>query len=401
MFIDFGMTNFGPFKEKAVISLESTALEGNESNLLDCDAFKDPLLSSAAIFGANASGKSYVLRAIEVLQLMVRAPMNPNIVYPWYQPFRASRDTIGAPISLEIRFTKDGIRYDYAISFVADRIVSESLYYYPSKRKALVFSRDGQTYQFGRTAMKGLKASSSLTSPTSSFLVVSAQYNNKACLAAHQWIVNEILTVGNNPSKMLNYVINHINTHPDSKKHLLRALRISGLDITDVIGGVQTREVDDIAQTTLLMQQDFPDSDADPDMLKYPFQTESNGTVQLFCLMCQIVRALENGYTILIDEFGMFLHSDVAKWIIRQFRRTSNPNKAQLIVNTHDQSLLCLDVFRRDQIWFTQKNPLSGSSELYSLSDFNGVRADADVQKSYSSNKFGALPFIPDEDILN
>ena len=79
MLIDFSIRNFGPFRDKAVLSLESTALEGNEFNLLNCPQVSDPLLSSAVIFGPNASGKSYVLKAMEVLQLMVRAPMVPNI----------------------------------------------------------------------------------------------------------------------------------------------------------------------------------------------------------------------------------------------------------------------------------------------------------------------------------
>ncbi|MCQ2079450.1 MAG: ATP-binding protein [archaeon] len=421
MFIDFSITNFGPFRNKAVFSLESTNLDGNEGNLLECDTLGEPLLGSAVIFGANASGKSYVLKAMEVLQLMVRAPMNPNITYPWYQPFRASSSTMSAPTELEIRFTKGGVKYDYAISFVADRVVSESLYHYPSRRKALVFMRSGQTYEFGRTAMKGLKASSALTSPASSFLAVAAQYNNETCLAAHQFIVNEVLIIGSNLSDMLNQVIEHINTHPESKAHMLRALKIADMGITDVIGSVQTRKATElgneippqviglmmatgnteIAQTTLLMEHRFPGSDVGQDMLRYPFGIESNGTMQLFCLMGPVIDALEKGFTVMIDEFGTFLHSDIARWIIRQFRSAANPNRAQLIVNTQDQSLLSLDILRRDQIWFTQKDMSTGASELYALSDFNGVRGDIDVQKSYSADKFGARPFIPDEDVMD
>ena len=116
--------------------------------------------------------------------------------------------------------------------------------------------------------------------------------------------------------------------------------------------------------------------------------------------MGPIVDALEHGYTVMIDEFGTFIHSDIAKWIIRQFRNAANPNKAQLIVNTQDQSLLSLELLRRDQIWFTQKNIDTGASELYSLSDFNGVRADIDLQKSYSVDKFGAKPFVSNEDVM-
>ena len=151
---------------------------------------------------------------------------------------------------------------------------------------------------------------------------------------------------------------------------------------------------------TRALIHDFKNSDVDKSMLNFPFQIESNGTMQLFCLMGPIVDALEHGYTVMIDEFGTFIHSDIAKWIIRQFRNAANPNKAQLIVNTQDQSLLSLELLRRDQIWFTQKNIDTGASELYSLSDFNGVRADIDLQKSYSVDKFGAKPFVSNEDVM-
>ena len=421
MLIDFSIRNFGPFEDKVTLSLESTSLDGNEFNLLDCPQISDPLLSSAVIFGANASGKSYVLKAVEVLQLMVRAPMVPNISYPWYQPFRASRDSLHAPVELGIRFVTGGVKYDYSLSFAIDHVVSERLCYSPMGKRAMVFERTGQKFRFGRTAMKGLKTVADMTTPTSTFLAVAAQYNNPVCLAAHRGIVNEILILGGNLSEILNSVIAHINRNPESKARMLRAMRIADMGITDVIGSVKTRKATDfgndippqviglmmatgnteVSQTTMYIKHGFIESDVDRDLLKFPFQIESNGTMQLFCLMGPIIDALENGYTVMIDEFGTFLHSDVAKWIIRQFRDAANPNRAQLIVNTQDQSLMSLDLLRRDQVWFTQKDMDTGASELYALSDFNGVRLDIDLQKSYSVNKYGARPFILNEDVMD
>lgn len=421
MFIDLSIKNFGPFRDKVVFSMESTSLEGNENNLLDCPAVGEPVLSSAVIFGANSSGKSYVLKAMEVLQLMVRAPMPANVNYPWYQPFRASKKTIDAPTELGIRFTVDNVRYDYAISFDKNHVIAESLYYTPTVRKALVFNRSGQEFTFGRTAIKGLKNSSVMTSPTSSFLSVAAQFNNKVCMSAHKGIANDILILGSNPSDILNLVVDHINKSPKAKARMLRAMKIADMGIGDITGTVKTRKAaelgndlspqviglmiatgkTEVAETTLFLKHDFEESDVDRDMLNFPFLIESNGTIQLFCTMGPVIEALENGYTIMIDEFGTFLHSDIAKWIIRQFRSPANPNGAQLIVNTQDQSLMSLELLRRDQIWFTQKDVKSGAAELYSLSDFNGVRLDIDLQKSYSIDKFGAKPFILDEDVIN
>ena len=352
---------------------------------------------------------------------MVRAPMNPNIVYPWYQPFRASKDTLSAPVEFGISFIVDGVRYDYSIAFDKSHVVKESLYFSPKGKKAMVFSRSEQNFTFGRMAMRGLTTSSRMTSPSSSFLSVAAQFNNEVCLAAHLGIVRDIIIIGSNPAINLNRVIEHINVNPKSKAHMLKALRIADLGITNVSGTVKTRKAEELinqipeqviglmmatgntelAETVLYLEHDFRDSDVNKSaVLKFPFEIESNGTMQLFCLMGPIIDALENGYTIMIDEFGTFLHSDVAKWIIRQFRNAANPKKAQLLVNTQDQSLLSLELLRRDQIWFVQKDVNTGASEIYSLSDFNGVRADMDLQKGYSIDKFGAKPFVSNEDVM-
>ncbi|MCQ2071014.1 MAG: ATP-binding protein [archaeon] len=421
MFIDLSIKNFGPFKDRVVFSLESTSLDGNEANLIEDYPHPDPLLSSAAIFGANASGKSYVLKAIETLQIMVRTPMTPDVIYPWYQPFRASMDTLDKPTELGIRFIKDDVKYDYLIAFTKNRVVSESLYHYPCKRRALVFERTEQEFEFGRSVAKGLRLSSTMTPPTSSFLAVAAQFNNAACILAHSGIVNDILILGDNPSELLNQVVEFMNSHPGSKAHVIDALKIADLDISDVFGTVTERntakpgnqlppqtigpimatEDTGIAQTMLYMEHDLENSDVGQDLLRYPSSIESNGTIRLLCLMGPIIDALENGLTIVIDEFGTFLHPDISKWIIRQFRSTANPNKAQLIVSTHDQSLMSYEILRPDQIWFTEKDPATGASDLYALSDFDGIGPDIDLQKTYSIGKFGAKPFVLNRDIMD
>ena len=419
MLIELIIKNFGPFKDKTSFSMEATSLDGNEGYLIHSPVLNDPLLSAAVIFGPNASGKSYLLKAMEVLQIMVRTPMIPNISYPWYQPFRASKKTITSPVELELIYTVDNTKFDYFISFDKNHIVSESLYYYPKGRKALVFSRNEEIFAFGRT-VTGLNSCSRMTSPSSSFLSVAAQYNNKICMVAHKGIINDILVIGSNMSNMLNLAIDEINKDPDFKKLLLKAMRIADIGISNVAGNVKIRKAEElinqiphqviglmiatgnteIAETMLFMEHDFEASDVDKSMLQFPYEIESNGTLQLFSLMVPIIYALKNGSTIFIDEFGTFLHSDISKWIIKQFRIAANKNMAQLVVNTHDQSLLSLELLRRDQVWFTQKDIYTGVSELYSLSDFNGVRADIDLQKTYSTDKFGAKPFIPDEDVM-
>lgn len=104
---------------------------------------------------------------------------------------------------------------------------------------------------------------------------------------------------------------------------------------------------------------------------------------------------------VLFDEFGSSLHTAISRWIIGQFSAPSNPNGAQLLINTHDLMLMDTEMlFRRDQIYFTNKDRGTGAAELYSLSDFKGVRKDLDVLKSYLSGRFDAIPEIDRGDLL-
>ena len=121
----------------------------------------------------------------------------------------------------------------------------------------------------------------------------------------------------------------------------------------------------------------------------------------MFSMMGPIIKALRDGGVVFFDEFGSSLHTAISRWIIGQFSAPSNPNGAQLIINTHDLMLMDTELlFRRDQIYFTDKDRRTGAAELYALSDFKGVRKDMDVLKSYLSGRFDALQDIDGGDIL-
>ncbi len=421
MLVDFSFENFGPFRDKTVFSMDSTKLDGPECNKIKAEKCNLELLSSAAIFGPNASGKSYVLKAMDVLQNLVRAPMPPNVKIPYYMPFRASSGSLRSPTKMGIRYTVDDIVYRYEISFDSEHIVSESLCYEPNGRPISVFVRNGQEFEFkNRTVSKGLKMISQMAALSSAFLPIAAQYNNEVCRNAHKGIVSDIILLGSNISAIMNQVIARTNEDPDFRRSMLRALKIADFGISDIQGNVMKKKVSelgevfppqaiglmlssgitDIDQVTLNLKHDFKDADVDSGQLYFPFDIESNGTMQFFCLMGPVIDALKNGSVLFLDEFGSYLHSEIGKWVIRQFRDSANPNHAQLIFNTHDQSLMDQDLLRRDQIWFTQKDFDTGASELYCLSDFNGLRPETDIRRCYAAGKYQALPYIPSEDVI-
>lgn len=414
MLIDFSVKNFGPFRDKAVLSLQRTVTEEHEENLIPCAAVGEEVLNSAAVFGSNSSGKSYIMYAVRALQMMVAAPLPANAASPWYQPFRLSSKTRDADVEMEMRFVTDGIFYHYALTFSRDRITSESLHYYPNGRKALVFTRTGGGFAFGRSLSKGQKAISEMTSANSTYLSVAAQFNNEVCLNAHRGMVQNIIVTGGHMEQHTAAVINMMNDNPRTKELLVRGMRIADFGISDIEGKVERKKLaemsdvippqipgmmiateHDVISPKLMFKHDFSAADVKDSELSFPMQIESNGTKQMFCTMGPIIDALENGKTILIDEFGSSLHPEISRWIISQFKSESNPKGAQIIINTHDQTLMDTDfLFRRDQIFFTQKDPTDGSAEIYSLSDFKNVRKETNVQKNYSIGRYQAVPFI-------
>jgi len=420
MLIDFSVKNFGPFRDKTRLSLQRTSADEHPENLIDCPAIGEEALSSAAIFGPNSSGKSYILRALNVMMEMVRMPRIANTRINLYQPFRLSSETVKAPVEMEIRFVTDGILYHYSLSFDSDNVVFESLYYYPNGRSSKVFERKGSEFTFTK-AMKNQKEVSEKTAPNSTYISVAAQFNNEICLNAHRGIVRDMIFVTGDAGGLFAPVVQMINDSPEIKKLMIRAMKIADFGISDMVSKIETRAASEfkdeippqlldyvasigalkITSTNLTLKHDFSGSDADEGALNFPIEIESNGTKQMLCIMGPIIDSLQNSKTIIIDEFGSYLHSDISRWIISQFKSGSNPNGAQIIVSTHDQTLMdTVELFRRDQIFFTRKNASDGSSELYSLSDFKGVRKDTDAQKGYSIGRYEALPYISPEDLM-
>jgi len=421
MLIDFFVENYGPFRDKATLSFQATGLSEHEENLIRIDSFKEDILNSVAIFGANASGKSYLLRALGALVRMMRFPLPANMNIMDYLPFRLSPRTKGAPVRMGIRFVLEGILYDYSLTYDSRSIITESLHYYPNKQKAEVFSRERNSYSFGSGSMPaGQKAISKMVTDNSTYLSVAAQFNNKICLAVNRFVSN-ILIIQGDMGNILNQTIKLIDSDEKLKQCLIKALGVADFCISDIEGRVNTKDIIDmkdvfppqmiglmmatgnqkIDETILNLRHEVTTKGLSDEDKTFPFFIESNGTIMTLSVMGPIVHALRTGGIIAIDEFGSFLHHEISRWIVNQFKKPKNKKNAQLIVNTHDQLLMdTAELFRRDQIYFTDKDRESGASELYSLSDFN-IRKSFDPRKGYELGRFKAIPFIKDGDWLN
>ncbi|WP_286146262.1 AAA family ATPase [Shigella sp. FC1967] len=134
------------------------------------------------------------------------------------------------------------------------------------------------------------------------------------------------------------------------------------------------------------------------DLVKFDLSEESDGTTRLFGFLGPWIDSLNAGNILFIDELHNSLHPKMVEYLVKLFNNPStNPNNAQLIFTTHETSILKQNVFRRDQIWFSEK--LNNETSIYPLTDFVVRKGSEDLEASYLAGKFGALPFIGDDDV--
>jgi hypothetical protein len=410
MLIEFTVENYGPFKEKAILTMSANVDKEHPENSFN-SVLGERVLSSAAMFGANASGKTYLIRALASLREIIIAPAIPNTSIGAYHPFRLSPDTRTAPVNMTIVFESNGNAYDYRLSFNSTKILNEALYHFPNGKRALVFSRKEDAYDFGRSVAKGQISISRMTSPNSSYLAVAAQLNNTICKEVHNWFINDLIILSSeNEGALTEIFVKKMNADSKWKDRALNAIKNADFGITDIHGTVKTRKTEDIPmptrdiltafgvtaanETELFLVHDVDTPGVRPEDKIFPSWIESNGTMRFLSIIGPVIDTLSEGKTLVVDELGSKIHSMVIIWMIKLFSNCDqNTGNGQLIFNTHSQILLDLDIFRRDQIYLFEKDISTGISEMFTLSDF-GERKDRDIMDGYLDGRYGAIPFI-------
>ena len=414
MIVDFSFSNFGPFRDRSTLSMHATAINELEENVIDVDQVKGGLLSSAIIYGANASGKSYVVRALSALKSMVSDVYESGYRYPWYEPFRLMRHSLESPVTLRLRMVLGDVLYDYSVSYNADSVVGEELYQYPKGRPACVFRRTSpKEYE------KSKKSLIRMTSESSTYLTVASKFGDEVCNLVRRFILEGIIMIQSDLNDLIPGSHRFMTNDPMLKNYAISGLRIADFGISDYFvkenDGDPSKSQRAISpelfekmssmkdrskNLDIFLRHDFTIFDVETDELFFPMAIESSGTACMFGLMGPLVDALMRGAVIVIDEFGSHLHPLITQWVVNQFSEGYNPHHAQLIANTHDVGLIDNDRLRRDQIWFTDKDREDGSSELYCLSDFKGIRKGSDLMKSYLFGRFDAVPNVVNTGVL-
>lgn len=427
MLIKFSIENFRSIKENVTLSLVSSSDKSLDNNLITTDILKkDRLLRSAVLYGANASGKSNVILAFDSLRkLVLHSHTFQKGKEISYSPFKLDKKYLSMPTKFEIVFMKNNIRYVYGVSFTNEKIVDEYLCYYPEDRKALIFERkDTNNYRF-TIDVKEQKFISEKTLDNILYLSNSTQLKYKKTSEAFDWFKDSLTTITATESPhWIQRTIELFNKDKTLKELILKAILEADVGIVDFSATLERIPIEDSktqekikkiitslvleasGERLMLVDMDIKtihkvlDEKGNAFDVQFAFDEESEGTKRMFSLIGPWVDALNKGHVLIVDELDTKLHHNLMVFLIKLFHNpTQNKNNAQLIFTTHNINLLDLNLFRRDQIWFTEKNPNFGSTDLYSLIEFS-PRKDKNILKGYLAGRYGAIPFLSDERIF-
>ena len=343
------------------------------------------MLPALAIYGANAAGKSNVLHAMMTMKEMVvgnAAKASKGQKLPW-EPFGG----IKQPTTFEIVFIYQGIRYTYGFSFDAKKIYKEYLFHWPNGREALIFSREDGVFEF-RENINEQMTLSNRTPDNKLYLVSSNDWNLPQTENAYRWFL-EKLTFLMEEEPATSETVAQIASGDDKKARILKKLLLADLGITDVAIKNSSGKAPVITTTHRIINED-----GTTEYFQLLMEQESAGTQHFFTRIGGWLQALENGALLVVDEIEDSLHPLLTRRLIEMVQdKAINTKGAQLIFTTHDAMLLDLNFFRRDQIWFAEKNDKTCATELYSLTSFS-PRKGENVRKGYLQGRFGAIPFI-------
>ena len=407
MLIRFSFKNFKSFKDENCLDMEATSLKEHEYNVAKID--NGEYLKVSAIYGANASGKTNVLQAFDYMKKRIlvsddskkNSPIDEENVYS----FMINND----PIALEVEIlAKNNKIYKYGFELVKDNIISEWLYEKRVNKFYSIFERKNNNIKMMRDNKLSKLAN---IDERTLFLNIYSKIDkdNEDFSNVYDWFVNSTyLDLGNpNFERFINNRVSlKILSDENYKKELLKFIRTfdSGIE------GIKTTpdSIEAVKSNNGIIDIEVIHKGENGELKALPFYLESNGTRKMFHLFDFFMDALKNGMVLFVDELDAKLHPLLTRYITNLFHNSeTNKGNGQLIYSTHDTVNLNKETFRRDEIWFAEKDK-DGISEIYALSDYileddknagKKVRNDATYNKDYLTGRYGAIPVLEEFDI--
>jgi AAA15 family ATPase/GTPase len=423
MLIELRVTNFKSFKEEQVLSMIASSDKALLENTIAAEALGDRrLIRSAVVYGANASGKSNLVDAFAFVRSFVQSSVErePDARIPT-RPFLLDEKSIESPSGFELSFIHRGVRYQYGFSVDHRRVQEEWLIAYPKGRAQTWFERpsegseDPDNWYFGPKLGGDKKRLVKLLRPNVLFLSVAAKFAHEQLSQVYDWFSGYLRTanLGDFPSVqgMEQYTARALIKNEKLHAVMKDFLRLADLGISDVV--IEARSIADVGfpieafsevfsekvrsqldgQELLEVRMQHQVEGCTDSVAAFSLEDESCGTRRFFAISVPWLQSLARGYTLVVDEIDSSLHPSLVRALIEMFHSPElNRTDAQLIFNTHDTTQLDHALFRRDQIWFVEKDD-AGASHIYPLLEFRPRKGEA-LEKGYLQGRYGAIPFI-------
>ena len=404
MLLEFRCKNHKSIKDEVLFSLLASKDTFNSEYLYDYKDLK--ILKSSVIYGANGSGKSNFIDAIYFMKLLVSNSINlqPGMGMP-YTPHKLNG--IGSESFYSVQFVKNGVRFVYGFSIEQMLVKEEYLYYFPNGRQAKIFDRTGMTYEEGSKFKGRFNSCKDVLKPNRLMISCAANFTNITEIEdAFRFFSEDLVIYTNaNQENWMQYSLYQFNSNPEIKNLALSFMRDIGVDIQDIKINIEESAfpqselpefLSDEYKNKLRMTplQKITASVVYPDFETDLFTEESTGIQKLFAFLCPFLDIISKGKILICDELETSLHESLLYTLLKTFLSLEGKEQPQIIFTAHDTSLLSLDLFRRDQIWFTELNSLNRSTELYSLAEIKSVRKDENYGKGYISGRYGAIPML-------
>jgi len=405
MLIGFSVGNYKSFKETVTLSMVASSIteedkELNENNVFPINNDKLSLLKSAAIYGANASGKSNLVAAINFMKWFVLNSSKETQVSDAIdiEAFRLSTQTEKEPSFFEIVFILEDKTFRYGFEVNAREVVSEWLFQADDSEEKMLFERDFDNYNYLLDDFQEGQGISEKTRSNALFISVVAQFNGKISGKILLWFSKTLqLISGLQDTQYRKETLESFEN--DRHRHdIIEFIKKLDLGIADIqIKKYYSQKtarfgIYEVGVKTVHRKYDADGKQTAIEL--FDIEThESEGTNKLFALAGLLLDTLRTGKILLIDELDARLHPLITRELICLFNSNeTNPHNAQLIFTTHDTNLLTSKTLRKDQIWFTEKDN-KGATDLYSLVEYK-VGKNASFERDYIMGKYGAIPFL-------
>ena len=380
MLLEFHCSNHKSIKEKVTFSMIAGSDTTSEEFLKTYGNLR--VLRSAIIYGANGSGKSNFISALSFMRDLVSNSMRYQ---PGQQIIQMGHKLCSekVPSKYEIQFVRNEVRYAYGFSIRGNAILDEYLYYFPKGRQVKIFERVGLEIKAGDRYKSLFDLSISVLKENRLFLSCAANYSSRKEIEEAFLFFNTDLVIYNSEKNdWIEYSIQLMQNNKAMKKKFMNILQALGTGIQEIHLSDQSKSKADANAKVVY------------DRFEVDLMTEeSAGIKRLFQMICPMLDILDTGKVLICDELENSLHESVISQVVQMFQTYAKEPFAQLIFTTHDTSLLDTDLFRRDQVWFTQLNQ-ERATDLYSLVEIRNVRKTENLEKGYVSGKYGAIPML-------